>query len=53
MTLNRETLLLLGGSGDEQLRKARGGLSTTCPVPSICQPCPTHVGYHTCYKTCH
>ena len=51
ITLHRETLRGLGTAGGE-LRQAKGGISTTCPVPTICKPCPTHIGYPTCYKTC-
>jgi hypothetical protein len=51
--LNRETLLRLGQAPPERLRKAAGGVSTTCPVHSICLPCYTKIGYPTCYHTCH
>jgi hypothetical protein len=53
MTLNRETLRSLAEAGNGQLRQAKGGYSTTCPVISICRACPTKIGYHTCYHTCH
>jgi hypothetical protein len=49
MKLHRETLRALATDGGE-LGQAKGAVSATCQIPSICEACPTHVGYHTCYR---